>query len=39
MTNKEKANEIVEFYETRYNNTCDLSWLDLEDIALQAMEE
>lgn len=39
MINEEKAKEIVEQYETKYD-TCDLDllWLDLQDVALQAME-
>lgn len=38
MTNEEKAKEIVEQYEVRYNDTRDLLWTDLEDIALQTMQ-
>lgn len=38
MTNEEKAEEIAEQYEMSYNNTCDLLWIDLEDIAMQAMK-
>lgn len=37
VSNEEKAREIVEQFETRYN-TCDLLWQDLEDVALQAMK-
>ena len=37
MTNEKKAREIVEQYETRYNDTRDLLWTDLEDIAMKAM--
>lgn len=38
ISNTEKARKIVEHYETRYNDTRDLQWYDLEDIALQAMQ-
>ena len=38
ISNEEKASEIIEQYKTRYNDTRDLLWKDLEDIALQAME-
>ena len=38
MRNEQKAIKIVEQYETRYNDTCDLLWSDLEDIAMQAMQ-
>ena len=34
-TNEEKARKLVEQYETRYNDTRDLLWTDLEDIAIQ----
>ena len=37
-SNELKARKIIEQYETRYNDTRDLLWEDLEDIALQAME-
>lgn len=38
ISNEEKAKEIAEQYEMSYNNTCDLLWLDLGNVALQAME-
>lgn len=38
MRNEQKAIKIVEQYETRYNDTRDLLWTDLEDIAMQAMQ-
>lgn len=38
MRNEQKAIKIVEQYETRYNDTRDLLWTDLEDIAVQAMQ-
>ena len=37
-TNEEKARKLVEQYETKYNDTRDLLWTDLEDIAIQMAE-
>lgn len=38
ISNEQKAKKIIEQYKTRYNDTRDLLWEDLEDIALQAMK-
>lgn len=38
MTNEEKATKLVEQYETRYNDTRDLLWTELYDIAIQMAE-
>lgn len=35
MTNEEKTENIISKYETKYNDTSDLLWTDIEDVAME----